>query len=281
MGTRKNFLVFALFLNLVFFLGVTFFVSRQLSQGVDQTPMTSWLASATLQITSAWSQDQKDMAAQRLTLQALNEMDKKKTFASAQGLTMVFEKKEQAIEEILGRLKTFPFPQELFDKNLLGVHRSKDELVFSSFSKTVPHLVLSKSRPVAPMTQTLKVMGIDLSLVENINGEKLVLFSSLAKKSAQELLAQVDFNGLVAPLDADLSTAMGSSFLITVAQQKHLALMFSLAETTNLQQIAVFTLVLPSYESLSTTEFILYIWAFFCVSLALTLLVYFKTKENK
>jgi hypothetical protein len=280
MGTRKNFLVFALFLNLLFFLGVTFFVSRQLAQGVDQTPMKSWLASATLQITSVMSQRQKHLEAQRRTLQDLKEVEKKKKFALMQRLTFVLEKNQNTVLEIIGDLKSFPFPMNLFDKNLLSFYFEKDDLVMSSFSDTQPHIVLSKPHPIAPIIQGLKAMGVDLSILENVDGERLVLFSSFTNPTAQELLAKVDFAAPATPLDMDLSTAMGSSFLITVAQQKHLALMVNIAQTEHLQQRAVFTLALPNYEILTTTEFMLYIWTFFCISLALTLLVYFKTKEK-
>lgn len=281
MGTRKNFLVFALFLNLLFFLGVTFFVSRQLSQGVDQTPMSSWLASAALRITSVLSQDQKDMENQRRTLQNLSDVDKKKKFALAQNLSFVFEKKQDSVLEIVGPLKQFPFPIDLFDKNLLSFHREKNDLILSSFSESPPPIVLSKTYLQSTVMERLSAMGIDMSLLEKVDNEKLVLFSSLSSQGAQELLTKVDFTATAPSVDMDLSTAMGSTFLITLSQQRHLALMVTLAQTEHLQQRAVFTLLLPNYETFSTTEFMLYIWAFFCISLAITLLVFFRTNENK
>lgn len=280
---RKKNLLFAVFLNLLFFLGVTFFVSRQLSKGTPaQSPMSSWLAKAALHVASLLHNDRDKMNAHKDHLATLKQLEQKKKYAAEKELSLVFESDGKNVHEIIGSVRSFPFPQSIFNQRLIGVYRSRDQLFFSYFTKETPSTIFSIGKPLKSLTETLAILGIDLSFVEDVDNQKLVIYSSLPEGSAQDLLSQIDFEKEGASIDADLHTMMNSSFLVTISQQKYLALVLNLAhlaDANGFRQKAVYTIPLPHYEAISLTELCLYIWTFFCISIALTFLVYFKQTD--
>ncbi|MBY0383541.1 hypothetical protein K2X05_00145 [bacterium] len=159
MQSRKNILFLALLLNCIYFLGISFFVHRQLSNRTEQLQGITWLNNAAQQVLKS----------------------------------LLLIPPEPPPAGTVVRPEEIPFPKEHFNETTIGFHKKDEQFIFTYLSD---NKFISEKKPIKPVLEQLTVFGVDLSIVEKEQDDRRVLFSSFTNETAQDLLNQTPFEQL-------------------------------------------------------------------------------------
>lgn len=278
MPGRKNILFYALLLNCIYFLGVSFFVNRQLSNKSKQQQGLTWLNNAAKMVLEGlildFSQPPTKIPIIMSEITQAMSFSEKTKIAQNYQLSAVVELTPESHIEILGKRRNIPFESGHFKQNTIGFHKEEDQLVFSHLWKSQKDpspkkFFISYKKPIEPVLQQISVFGVDLSVVEKEKNDQRVLFSSLTNETAQYLLTQNAFE----PIE-------NSWTQWTLNKEKYLIKIVNLSSDPELQQNIIFSLKLPNYEVVSLDEFLIYIWTFFCISVVFLFLVFKKSEPS-
>jgi hypothetical protein len=272
MWNRKNFLIFALFLNCIFFLGTAVLMSRSLSNN-DRVPMLAMMDEGVQRIVQALTMDPQTKIALTKELSDLDLPKGLEDWAKAKNIINLIEINNAKPTEWIGSRKRIPFLVEQLELDgAIGFYRSLDQLNFNYFLQTENKTFLATQQvPADSVKALLEAYVVDLSIVES-EGENspLLLYSTLSpagvetrKSIADELLFNIPFE----EQEFDFRE-------FTLSQEKHLIKMVNLVHSSKLKQKLLFTKKVANYAALSIKDIHIFIWTFFIISIVMNIVLF-------
>lgn len=285
MKDTKKILIFALFLNLFYFLGVSFFVYRELSQNEIPKAIYAWLSSATDTIAHQLHGDE-EKAQNKIRQLSLAKTPKELSAVAADdgSLVAILKAHDGTIEEIKGQRKDVPFPQTFFTKKTYGFHKNEKNFFITYFlpAPENPSAVysLTYKKDLSTLEESLQNLGIQLSIVEKQNEEKKTLYSSLPSATEQDLFRASTQNESFFPLQTSPIDKMSPIQLVTLNKEKYLLLGFFFNDSAPLKQKMIYTLKLPEYATVSMGQVFVLIWTLFAIAIGALFIVFRINTKN-
>lgn len=269
MWNRKKFLILALFLNCIYFIGTSIIVTRYVSK-FNRSYLTQWVESgsqAVLDKITLDSKDRKDLADELINIDFATKI---KDWANTKNITNLIEIKDQTTNSWVGLRTKFPFDRNhLQNFDDIGFYKDAEHLNFN-YLLQVKDRQFFVTQQVDPRDVAVyfEVYGMQLTIVES-DGENsaLTLYTTLQNNTASELLQKMPF---------DKQQTMPE--YMTLEKESYLVQIVDLIPHGPLKQKILFTKKIGSYNLLRVGEVLVYIWTFFCISIALNV-VLFKYSE--
>lgn len=285
MKKKKKILYWGLLLNCVFYFGAALTISKQHASAQTQF-INHKLAKTVKNIFDEIHNDQP-LLQKKVDEASSNssQPDKRQFFSDFKNLKVLITEKDDQLKEWIGKKEELLFPPSLYRILRSGLYRKDETLFFAYFLS--PNSVTDDSRyllavghPSASVTELLHKNGVDLLLMEDANGSKLNIFSSLDPMTAKQLFENFERNDRIAFLDSDIEGLASSVSLISLQNEKYAMLPVKIEDRDHFYQHALYTMKLDDFKAIDSFSVFLFLGALFVASMALTIVVYFKTHED-
>lgn len=270
MWNRKKFLIFAVFLNCIYFVGTSFLVTRYISK-YNQSFLIDWVESgsqAVLKKIILDSKERKNITDQLAHLDFAIKID---DWAKQNKILNLVELKDETVKNWVGLRTKVPFDRkQLQNSDDIGFYKNADYLNFN-YLLNLKERQFFATQQINPSDLTLyfEVYGMGITIVES-EGENtaLTLFTTLPQNIASELLQKTSFG-----------KPQTKPEHITLAKESYMVQMVDLILHAPLRQKILFTKKMNSYKLLKIEDVLIFIWTFFCISIVLNV-VFFKYADR-
>ena len=194
MWNRKNFIIFALFLNCIYFIGTSILVTRYVNV-LEWTTHLEWLEHASEPILHKILFDEQTRESLEKELETFDFKKSIATWATKYQLIHLVELNTKNINWIGSREK-IPFnSKHLENRQELGFNKTSDKLLFSYILETKQKtFLISQQIEEQQIKQFLDAYDVDIMIAEkeNLNSSRL-LYTTLSLPVAQILLEKNGF----------------------------------------------------------------------------------------
>jgi hypothetical protein len=265
MWNRKKFLIFALFLNCIYFIGTSVFVTRYVSK-FNRSYLIQWVESGSQAVLDKITLDSDEREVLADELVNLDFGTKIKDWAHAKNITNLIEIKDETTKNWVGSRTEFPFNRNhLQNFDDIGFYNGSKHLNFN-YLLQVKDKQFFATQQIDPVDLALyfEVYGMELTIVES-DGENsaFILYTTLQKNTAHELLQKTPF---------DERQTMPEH--MTLEKNSYVVQIVDLIPHGPLKQKIFFTKRIDSYKLLRVSDVLVFIWTFFCVSIALNVVLF-------
>jgi hypothetical protein len=271
MWNRKKFLIFAVFLNCIYFVGTSILVTRHVSNH-NNSHMLLWVKSSSRAVVDKIILDIHHRNAIANEFKQLDFVNEIRDWASINNITNVVQLEEKITRNWVGSREKIPFNKtQLKSMEDVGFYKNENYLNFNYFLKAnEKRFFITQQFDDIELLLYLDAYGMQMTIVES-EGENtgLVLYSTLPKMTANELLQKT-------PLNKTQTTPER----VTLAKETYIMQMVDLISHAPLRQKILFTKKVRSYELVSKIDILIYIWTFFCISIVLNIALFKFTRVD-
>jgi hypothetical protein len=265
MWNRKKILIFALFLNCIYFVGTSFLVTRYVSNK-NASFINDWLESGSQAVLDKIIFNSKGRADLVDELGNLDFETKIKDWASAKNIINLIELKDETVKNWIGLRKKVPFDRnQLQNSDDIGFYKNADQMNFNYLLQAKErHFFATQKMDPKDLDLYFEVYGMEITIVQN-EGENTAsaLYTTLPKNTTNELLQKISF-------DNKQTTPQ----YVSLDKENYLVKMVDLIPHPPLQQKILFSKKISTYEIVSTTDVLIFIWTFFCISIVLNVVLF-------
>jgi hypothetical protein len=264
MWNRKNFLIFALFINCVYFIGTAILITRFMGQH-DQNQMNHWIRAGSQAVVDKIILDIRHRNEIAHDLERFDPNDIR-GWASTNSITNLVELNENTATNFVGSREKVPFNRtQLKDMEDVGFYKNEDSLNFSYFLRVKEkQFFFTQKIEETDFLPILDAYEMQMTIIEiDSENSAFTLYTTLAKDTAHELLQKTDFN-LRRSSPEDIILSKDSYVLNSIDLIPH----------GPLKQRLHFTKKRNSYQLFKIGDVLIFIWTLFCVSIVLNVVLF-------
>ncbi len=266
MWSRKNFFISALFLNCVYFVGVSVLVTRHFSSQ-DQSALIAWVDEGSQLVTKKFVLDSNRKQTLLDELQSTKSEKKIKAWADAHNIVNLAESINEVDKNHIGDRNNIPFKRAQLrgENSVAGFHRKNDRLNFSYFLRN-ENMALLATQQTNDTALKMQLDAYDLGLlVAETEGANFpfTLYTNLTKTVAEGIFQQISFDA-----------KEFSPKYFTLAGEKYLVKMVNLIHDSELKQKMIFAKKITHYQAVSILDILVFVWTFFLISIVLNFVLF-------
>ncbi len=249
----------------MYFVGTSVLVSRHINKH-NQFQSNRWIEAGSRAVLDKLLLDSKHRESFSPELQNLHSKEDFKRWASEENITNVVELEEESATSWVGSREGVPFRRtHLKFLDDVGFYKNANYLNFNYFLKVDSRqFLITQQIDDVDLSVYLDAYGMEVAIVES-DGENSVhlLYTTLPKTVTDDLAQKISF---------DEQRLLPES--MTLAKEIYMVKTVDLIPHGPLQQKIVFTKKMSSYELLKIQDVLIFIWTFFCISIALNVVLF-------
>ena len=265
MWNRKKFLILIVFLNCIYFVGTSFLVTRHINNH-NQSHLNRWIEAGSRAVLDILLLDINDRKVFAEEFKAMDLEKEIKDWAAAKNILNVVELTKKTAKSWVGLREKVPFDRKQIKyMEDVGFYKDPNYLNFNYFLDVDGRqFFITQQVDDMDLLLYLEVYGMGVTILE-IDADKNAhtLFTTLPKHIADELMQKTSH---------DNPGSLPESK--TLAKEIYMIKTVDLIPHSPLKQKMLFTKKMSSYELLKIVYVLVFIWTFFCISIALNVVLF-------